>query len=49
MKSKGASHGAERDAFFAQQHLLGRLGLSDFTDAAALRVTIAGAAAPSVD
>ena len=44
VRTWSASHGAERDVFFAQQHPPGRLGLSDFTDAAVLRVTIAGAA-----
>ena len=37
-------HGGEREVFFAQAHPPGRLGLSDFTHAAVLRVTIAGAA-----
>lgn len=38
-----ARFGAERDVFFAQSHPPGRLGLSDFTNAAALQVTIGGA------
>jgi hypothetical protein len=39
-----ALHGAERDVIFRQAHEPGRMGLSDFTDMADLRVTIAGAA-----
>jgi transposase InsO family protein len=39
-----ASHGKEREVYFAQAHPPGRLGLSDFTHAAVLRVTIAGVA-----
>ena len=35
-----ALEGAEREVFFAQQHEPGRLGLSDFTDAGELGVTI---------
>jgi len=35
-----ALEGAERQVFFAQQHEPGRLGLSDFTDAGELGVTI---------
>jgi len=38
-----ASFGREREVFFAQEHPPGRLGLSDFTHAGALKVTIAGA------
>lgn len=38
-----AEHGPERDVIFRQEHPPGRLGLSDFTDVAALSVTIAGA------
>lgn len=38
-----ASHGKEREVFFAQANPPGRLGLSDFTNAAVLQVTIAGA------
>ncbi len=38
-----ASFGREREVFFAQVHPPGRLGLSDFTHAAVLNVTIAGA------
>lgn len=37
-----AVHGREREAFFAQEHPPGRQGLSDFTDASDLGVTIAG-------
>jgi transposase InsO family protein len=43
VRSWSASHGAERDIFFAQAHPPGRLGLSDFTHAAVLQVSIAGA------
>jgi hypothetical protein len=39
-----ALEGAEREVFFAQEHEPGRLGLSDFTDARALAVRIAGEA-----
>jgi len=38
-----ALEGEEREVFFAQEHTPGRLGLSDFTDAAELGVCIAGA------
>ena len=37
-----ALEGEEREVFFAQEHTPGRLGLSDFTDAAELGVRIAG-------
>jgi transposase InsO family protein len=37
-----AAHGREREVFFAQEHPPGRQGLSDFTDAGELGVTIAG-------
>jgi hypothetical protein len=37
-----ALEGEEREVFFAQEHTPGRLGLSDFTDAGALGVRIAG-------
>jgi len=37
-----ASFGAEREVFFAQAHPPGRLGLSDFTHAAVLKVRIGG-------
>jgi transposase InsO family protein len=37
-----ALNGPERDVIFRQEHEPGRLGLSDFTDATALRITIAG-------
>jgi len=39
-----ALHGEERDVVFRQVQEPGRMGLSDFTDMAALGVTIAGAA-----
>lgn len=38
-----ALNGPERDVIFRQEHEPGRLGLSDFTDTSALRITIAGA------
>jgi hypothetical protein len=38
-----ARFGADREVYFAQMHPPGRLGLSDFTHAAVLQVTIAGA------
>ena len=37
-----ALNGPERDVIFRQEHEPGRMGLSDFTDASALGVTIAG-------
>jgi hypothetical protein len=37
-------HGPEQDVIFRQEHQLGRLGLSDFTDASARGITIAGLA-----
>jgi hypothetical protein len=37
-----ALHGPERDVIFRQEYEPGRLGLSDFTDASALKITIAG-------
>ena len=37
-----ALEGAEREVFFAQEHEPGRLGLSDFTDAAELDVHVGG-------
>ena len=37
-----AVHGPEREVIFRQRHEPGRLGLSDFTDAAGLCVTVAG-------
>jgi hypothetical protein len=37
-----ALEGEEREVFFAQAHEPGRLGLSDFTDAAELEVTLDG-------
>lgn len=44
VRTWSASYGKEREVFFAQAHPPGRLGLSDFTHAAVLQVTIAGAA-----
>lgn len=43
VRTWSASYGKEREVFFAQAHPPGRLGLSDFTHAAVLQVTIAGA------
>ncbi len=43
VRTWNACHGKEREVFFAQEHPPGRLGLSDFTHAAVLQVTIAGA------
>jgi len=43
VRTWSASYGNEREVFFAQAHPPGRLGLSDFTHAAVLQVTIAGA------
>jgi len=37
-----ALNGPEQDVIFRQEHAPGRLGLSDFTDASILRVSIAG-------
>jgi transposase InsO family protein len=37
-----ALHGPRRDVIFRQEHLPGRMGLSDFTDMGGLGVTIAG-------
>jgi hypothetical protein len=37
-----ATHGGEREVFFAQEHPPGRQGLSDFTNADDLGITIAG-------
>jgi hypothetical protein len=37
-----ALNGPERDVIFRQEYELGRLGLSDFTDASGLKITIAG-------
>ena len=39
-----ALNGPERDVIFRQEHEPGRMGLSEFTDASALGVTIAGVA-----
>ena len=39
-----ALHGPEREVIFRQVHAPGRLGLSDFTEASGLEVTIAGVA-----
>jgi transposase InsO family protein len=44
VRTWSASHGAEREVFFAQAHPPGRLGLSDFTHTAVLQVTVAGVA-----
>jgi transposase InsO family protein len=41
-----ARHGEEREIFFAQEHPPGRLGLSDFTVADELGISIAGLAFP---
>ena len=41
-----ALHGPERDVIFRQEHPPGEQGLSDFTDAGSLGVTIAGEALP---
>ena len=41
-----AQNGAEREIFFAQEHPPGRLGLSDFTVADELGVSVAGLALP---
>lgn len=44
VRTWAASHGKEREVYFAQAHPPGRLGLSDFTHAAVLQVTVAGVA-----
>jgi hypothetical protein len=41
-----ASHGAEREVYFAQEHSPGRLALSDFTDASELGVVVDGQSFP---
>jgi len=41
-----ARHGPDQEVFFPQDHPPGRMGLSDFTDASELGVTIAGGIAP---
>jgi transposase InsO family protein len=41
-----AEHGTEREIFFSQEHPPGRLGLSDFTVADELGISIAGMALP---
>jgi transposase InsO family protein len=46
MRQWRATHGAEREIYFAQEHPPGRLGLSDFTVADDLGVMIEGAAFP---
>jgi transposase InsO family protein len=46
MRAWRAVNGEERELFFAQEHPPGRLGLSDFTVADGLGVTIAGMALP---
>lgn len=43
VRTWNACFGREREVFFAQAHPPGRLGLSDFTHAAVLKVTIGGA------
>jgi len=43
VRTWSACYGKEREVFFAQAHPPGRLGLSDFTHAAVLQVTISGA------
>jgi hypothetical protein len=42
IRSWRALHGADQEVIFRQVHEPGRMGLSDFTDMADLRVTIAG-------
>ena len=42
IRSWRSLHGAEREVIFRQVHEPGRMGLSDFTDMAALGVTVAG-------
>jgi transposase InsO family protein len=44
MRGWRAEHGEEREIFFAQEHPPGRLGLSDFTVADELGISIAGQA-----
>ncbi|SFL84696.1 hypothetical protein [Rugamonas rubra] len=44
VRSWTAIHVKEREVYFAQARRPGRLGLSDFTNAAVLQVTVAGAA-----
>jgi hypothetical protein len=44
MRQWRATHGAEREIYFAQEHPPGRLGLSDFTVADDLDVVVDGAA-----
>jgi len=39
-----ALHGAEREVIFRQTHEPGRMGLSDFTDMSAFKITVGGAA-----
>ena len=39
-----ARHGPDQEVFFPQEHPPGRMGLSDFTDAGELGVTVAGMA-----
>jgi transposase InsO family protein len=43
VRTWNACFGKEREVFFAQKHPPGRLGLSDFTHAAVLKVTMGGA------
>ena len=42
IRSWRSLHGAEQEVIFRQVHEPGRMGLSDFTDMAALGVTVAG-------
>lgn len=42
VRTWNASYGKDREVFFAQEHPPGRQGLSDFTNAAMLQVTIGG-------
>ena len=46
MRQWRATHGAEREIYFAQEHPPGRLGLSDFTVCDELGVVVEGAAFP---
>lgn len=46
MRQWRATHGAEREIYFAQEHPPGRLGLSDFTVCDELGVEVEGAAFP---
>ena len=46
VRTWNASFGQEREVFFAQEHPPGRLGLSDFTHASVMRVTVGSVALP---